>query len=390
MDWGAAAAWLTGGLRAFVVLWSFALGASLGSFLNVVVYRLPAGLNLSRPKSRCPRCETPIRKTDNLPVLGWLKLRGRCRACGLPIAKRYPLVEATCGALLAALVLCVVLLGGVNLPVDAGVAGRGRWARDLDPELVAVCGALFLGQLALLAAGLTALDGHRLPAKLWLGGAGLAATYAVVWPGVRFAESTRRPEGWSLTWGAERVADFSGLEFALHAADGPLAVAVAVTLLCVAAAPAALVTATRNGGAAEGWNLVVVAGLAGAFFNPTAGGAGLTAGAALWFVSPALHAFTPLRTRLPGAAWLAFGSVGVPFVWRWMPDLYGEPSGPGAAGAAAAFGLLAVFAAALDTVFFADASQDGEEPANSATRVRAAAPPKQTATSDPAAEVRSG
>lgn len=64
----------------------FFVGASIGSFLNVVVYRVPAGLSIVRPASRCPNCSTPIRSTDNVPVFGWLRLRGRCRACGQPIS----------------------------------------------------------------------------------------------------------------------------------------------------------------------------------------------------------------------------------------------------------------------------------------------------------------
>lgn len=70
-----------------------ALGLAVGSFLNVVAHRVPLGLSLVRPASRCPRCEAPIRPRDNVPVLGWLLLRGRCRACAAPIPPRYPLVE---------------------------------------------------------------------------------------------------------------------------------------------------------------------------------------------------------------------------------------------------------------------------------------------------------
>ena len=81
------------------------LGAVLGSFLNVVAYRLPRGESLSRPRSRCPRCLTPIRPYDNVPVLSWLLLRGRCRSCRAPISARYPLVEAGTGALCGLVVL---------------------------------------------------------------------------------------------------------------------------------------------------------------------------------------------------------------------------------------------------------------------------------------------
>ena len=81
------------------------IGAIFGSFLNVVAYRLPRGESLSQPRSRCPRCETPIKPYDNVPVLSWLALRGRCRACGAPISARYPLVEAGTALLCALVVL---------------------------------------------------------------------------------------------------------------------------------------------------------------------------------------------------------------------------------------------------------------------------------------------
>ena len=79
-------------------------GAIVGSFLNVVAYRLPRKESLLHPGSRCPQCGTPIKPYDNVPVLGWLWLRGRCRACGAPISWRYPAVEAAT-ALLCALVV---------------------------------------------------------------------------------------------------------------------------------------------------------------------------------------------------------------------------------------------------------------------------------------------
>ncbi|EAZ90105.1 prepilin peptidase [Crocosphaera chwakensis] len=77
----------------------FAFGACIGSFLNVVIYRLPEGLSLIHPPSRCPHCEHRLGKTENVPVLGWLWLRGRCRWCRAPISVRYPLIEAVTGLL---------------------------------------------------------------------------------------------------------------------------------------------------------------------------------------------------------------------------------------------------------------------------------------------------
>ena len=69
------------------------VGLFIGSFLNVVIYRVPAGESVVAPRSRCPRCETEIKAYDNIPVLSYLMLRGRCRACGLRISAQYPLVE---------------------------------------------------------------------------------------------------------------------------------------------------------------------------------------------------------------------------------------------------------------------------------------------------------
>ena len=86
------------------------LGLLVGSFLNVVIYRLPRGQSLNRPRSHCPSCGTPIRPYDNVPVVSWLLLRGRCRSCGAPISPRYPLVEALTGAGFVA----VALTRGVN------------------------------------------------------------------------------------------------------------------------------------------------------------------------------------------------------------------------------------------------------------------------------------
>lgn len=80
-------------------------GLLIGSFLNVVVHRMGRRESIVKPASRCPACETPIRARDNIPVVSWLLLRGRCRACGEPISPRYPLVELATGVLFAAVVL---------------------------------------------------------------------------------------------------------------------------------------------------------------------------------------------------------------------------------------------------------------------------------------------
>lgn len=75
----------------------FVFGSTIGSFLNVCIHRIPSGQSIAFPASHCPKCETPIHPWDNIPVLSYLILRGRCRSCGVEIPLRYPLVEALGG-----------------------------------------------------------------------------------------------------------------------------------------------------------------------------------------------------------------------------------------------------------------------------------------------------
>jgi len=83
----------------------FALGCCIGSFLNVCIYRLPQGLSIVSPRSFCPQCRASVRGYDNIPLISYLLLRGKCRSCGAKISWRYPLVEALTGALAVALYL---------------------------------------------------------------------------------------------------------------------------------------------------------------------------------------------------------------------------------------------------------------------------------------------
>ena len=118
------------------------LGLAVGSFLNVVVWRVPRGESVVRPASACPVCSAPIRNRDNVPVAGWLLLKGRCRDCTAPISRRYPLVEAMTGALFGVL----------------------AFRFGLDPVLPAY---LYLAAIG-LALALIDLDVRRLPDVLTL------------------------------------------------------------------------------------------------------------------------------------------------------------------------------------------------------------------------------
>lgn len=160
----AAAALLMGG--------SAVLGAMVGSFLNVVIHRVPAGLSVVSPPSACPRCEARIRPYDNVPVLSWFVLRGRCRDCSAPISARYPLIEA--GTALAFLLVAAWMLSPLS-PAGAIVDAAGQWGL--------LAGGLLLGAhlwLAAVSIALTAIDleTHRLPNSIVLPG------YAVVTVGL--------------------------------------------------------------------------------------------------------------------------------------------------------------------------------------------------------------
>ena len=107
-----------------VMVFVFVFGAIVGSFLNVVIYRVPREISIwYRPPSSCPKCQTAIRWYDNLPVVSWLVLRGRCRSCRSPISIRYPLVELASGALtLMAFMRWGLSLTGVEVVIFSWVS----------------------------------------------------------------------------------------------------------------------------------------------------------------------------------------------------------------------------------------------------------------------------
>jgi leader peptidase (prepilin peptidase) / N-methyltransferase len=147
--------------RWIVAAWFVFLGGAVGSFLNVVVYRLPAGMSIVLPGSHCPRCRHAIRPYDNVPVLAWFWLRGRCRDCREPISFRYPLVEAATAGMFLLLLVVEVFHNGHNLPVRAPLAPQP------PANFRSIC-AIHLGLLCtLLAAALISFDGKRPPRSLF-------------------------------------------------------------------------------------------------------------------------------------------------------------------------------------------------------------------------------
>lgn len=115
----------------FPVVWIFMVGACVGSLVNVLVYRLPKGLPVIVPSSRCPKCDTKLTFRENIPILGWLILRGRCRFCRQPISPEYPIVETLVAVLFAAVYLLwyVAIPNETWLGVEWG-AIKPEWARN--------------------------------------------------------------------------------------------------------------------------------------------------------------------------------------------------------------------------------------------------------------------
>lgn len=159
-----------------------AAGLLVGSFLNVVIHRVPAGVSLLRPRSACPRCGHAVRGYDNVPVVSWLVLRGRCRDCAAAIHWRYPAVEAVTGLLFCAVAVRTGTswyLGAVLVLIAAGIALA---AIDLTHQRLpfALTGAAAVGVVAFLVADAITGTTDRLASAL-VGGGVWAMVYAGIW-----------------------------------------------------------------------------------------------------------------------------------------------------------------------------------------------------------------
>lgn len=192
-----------------ILAWLFVFGSCIGSFLNVVIYRTPRRFSLWG-SSHCPRCRVKIPARDNIPVFGWLKLRGRCRTCRLPISARYPLVELTVGLVILILGTLEILLAAFNLPESgqrevvrlsvSWLVGHPRW--DLIGTCVLHCGLVGV----LLSWALIRYDGFAVPVRYAVGAFGAAWLLIVLAP-------LLRPEVWPsarLDWQAWLVGSTSG------------------------------------------------------------------------------------------------------------------------------------------------------------------------------------
>ncbi|MGB7417199.1 MAG: prepilin peptidase [Thermosynechococcaceae cyanobacterium] len=269
MDWDWSV-WVIGALV-------FILGASVGSFLNVVVYRLPAGLSLLNPPSRCPSCLTSLKPYDNVPVLGWMWLRGKCRYCSQSIAPRYPMVELLTG--------CVFLLTfavfGVSLQTP------GYW--------------VFLSWL--LALAFIDLDTMTLPNRLTQSGLILGLIFQVC-------------VGWS-------IGGWTGLAEGFVAGFGAAVLGIWVFDSIRIAGSLILGQAAMGGGDSKlaamigawlGWKLMLLSGFLACFVGAVIGGGGIALG------------LIGRRQPIPFGPYLVLGATLATFVgaqmlavyWQWI------------------------------------------------------------------------
>lgn len=205
---------------ALLVVFAGLVGLAVGSFLNVVVWRVPRGESVATPASACPGCRAAIRPRDNVPVASWVLLKGRCRDCERAISPRYPLVELAT----AALFVVVALRFGPDpvLPAYLYLAAVGLALALIDvevhrlPDVLTLPSYAVVGLLLALAAGLGSDTGELLRAAE--GGAAMYAVYFALWfayPGgmgfgdVKLAGVLGLATGW-LGWGAWSVGLFGG------------------------------------------------------------------------------------------------------------------------------------------------------------------------------------
>ncbi len=177
-------------LHAYIVVVAGVFGLLIGSFLNACAYRLPLGISIAYGRSFCPACTTQIRAVDNIPLVSWIALRGRCRACGAPISWRYPLVEALTGVLFATvaastgpsalLLLQLLFVAALILVSDIDIAER------IIPDVVILPVAV-IGVL-----GMTILDPSGGARWVWLasglGAAGFLLAAGLIYQRLRGVE----------------------------------------------------------------------------------------------------------------------------------------------------------------------------------------------------------
>ncbi len=305
---------------ACLAIWFTMVGACIGSFLNVVAYRLPLGRTIGG-HSGCPYCCTPIQSRDNIPVLGWLRLRGRCRTCRLPISVQYPLVELLLAMIFLAVFLTEFRSGQFNVPHRIPYIPDSQLTWVLLTTRV-ICYLIVLSGLTV--AGLITIQGNIVPVKLFvwcvlpLIGATLVepATPIIAWqPTMAVVPIMQRLDGLA-------TIGFGGLS------AGFLAILLSPILIQGQQAQGVFVPATND--AIRTWILsMALAGCALGWQSVT--GLGWTVACVWALASWSLYRFMPNLRIGEIAAWVWLGLLIYRSAWHWFyhvplfPDDWAEP-----------------------------------------------------------------
>jgi leader peptidase (prepilin peptidase) / N-methyltransferase len=264
-----------------IVFW---LGAAIGSFLNVVVYRVPAGLSILWPPSRCPKCFHQLGMGENIPILGWLLLRGKCRHCRTPISPRYPLIEAITA------IIFVLVYNRFGLSIQTiGYSLLMCW---------------------LLALTLIDLDTMTLPNPLTQSGLVLGLTFQFI---AGYLDTNHSIEG-----GREYlIQGILGMVLGIWAYDivGILSSIMAGQLAQGGGDPKLMAMI----GAWFGWKVIPLSGMVAAIFALI--GFGLVA-LYSWFKNGRDIGVNKLSQPLPFGPFIAFGAVVILFEQDWLVNIY--------------------------------------------------------------------
>ena len=213
---GAVSAAQTWVMRLFVVSWIFFFGSCFASFLNVVAWRVPRGRGING-SSHCPHCDIQLSMKDNIPVWGWFKNRGRCRACQTPITVRYLVVESALGLVTLGLFVLGVFWGGVNLPAGIGHDFRFAMLNNFvsHPQfaLIGITGFHLVLVFGLFTASVVRSERLAVPVVVVGVVVAVGVIFAAVWPRAIVvdcsgdtAELVRFTRQWWLTLGTGVVA----------------------------------------------------------------------------------------------------------------------------------------------------------------------------------------
>jgi uncharacterized protein (TIGR00730 family) len=324
---------------ALLLVWLFGVGASVGSFLNVVAYRLPLRMNLVRPSSHCPYCGRTIRMYDNLPAVGWFLLGGKCRDCRAPISFRYPLVEILVGAAFVLVAVADVFL------VDAGSANAIPGTRQVlttweQGPLWVQYSLHALLVSTLIAAALIDYDGHRTSWRLFLPVLLAGLIVPLVWPEVR---------RWPAVPGLNLGGPLAGLmDGSLGLAAGVLAGAIVGSAFRLASParmwpPFAPVLLLASVGVVMGWQCAALVS---------------AVAMACWWLVPAARRASSTRWHVPLAAVVAVLYVAALLAVPLLPGLIRQVfSLPVLGGLGIALVVIAFLAAALAPAHFFDRPQ---------------------------------